>query len=117
MKKIAALALLLCSMSYGSGKISLQPSYYPEVNKFTPTVGIGIYEHLFWGLRYNGWTGFGLSPTVGQSVFWGTSRHDLEVWEGPVGIAAGFTLRHASQPSKVLEPYNDVHVKFTVQLW
>lgn len=119
MKRLLALVVMSLGLfALASGKISAQGSYYPSLHKTTPSFGLSIYESLFWGVSYNGWTGFGWQPRLSESaVLWAVSRHDLERWWGKLGVAAGFTIRHADQEGLELSSHPDVHLKVQYQLW
>lgn len=119
MKLLALALLLVSSLSFGSGKVAIEPAFYPRLDKVTPKIGLSIYEPLFMGFAYNAWTGVGWQPRASESaVFWLTSRHDIEKWFGDLGISVGFTFRHAEQQGVFeIEDQNDVHVKFQYKLW
>jgi hypothetical protein len=120
MKSTLAVLLFLSSAAFGSGKLSVQGNYFLDQKTLRPVIGFAIHEKLIGPISYSGWTGIGWQPKVGASdVFWVTSRHDLEVWLGNVGISTGITLRHAQQPlfDGEMSSEHDVHVKLVYKLW
>ena len=119
MKNIALFLVLVSSLCFGSGKLSVSPALYPGVDKLAASAGLAIYEPLFLGLNYNGWSGFGWQPRKGEATsFWATSRHDIETWIDRVGVGFGFTYRHASQPGVgELDAQSDLHCKLQYKLW
>lgn len=118
-KLVLGLMLLGGSMCFAGGKLSVQPSFYPRLEKVLPTVGFGIYEHLgIGGVALNLWTGVGWAPqNSGENVFWATSKAELEKWFGPLGVAVGGTYRHAEKNALDLAADHDVHAKLTYKLW
>lgn len=118
MKLLTAL-FVFSSLAFGSGKLSVQPAYYLKADKMAMQFGIGVYEPLFGGINYNQWTGYGWHPRVGEdAVGWFTTKHDLEVWDGNLGVAIGYTFQHASRPVDLIYSNDhNVHFKLSYKLW
>lgn len=117
MKKLLLIALLLPTLSFASGKITIQPGYYLGSKKVMPMGGLGIYEHLVGPLYYNSWTGAGLQPRNEGNLLWLSSKHDLEMYFGKVAVAVGVTYRKAEKGILEYPDESDVHVKLTYQIW
>lgn len=121
MKYLTIIMCLFSSLCFGSGKLSIEPMYFPKIEKVAPKVGFSIYEHLILGVNFSTWVGFGWQPRVAEdSVLWATARADLEKWFGGVGVSAGYTYRHAEQPGLggfEESGASDVHLRLQIQLW
>ena len=111
------LLLLVSSVASASGRISIQPNYWFNTKRWSPLVGLAVYEHIWRGrIAYNGWLGAGEQPFAGrESVWWYTMKHDIDVQFLPrLTISPGVQVNYIV-PWK--EVQGNVHAKLSVQLW
>lgn len=116
MKKLLLVLLFVSSTAFGSGKVSVQPNYWPHLNKVTPVVGLAIYEHISKGsVAYNSWTGLGDQPVLGkENVLWMTTKQEIEIYMGDLTVTPGIQINYIPETNDVLK---NVHVKVSAKLW
>jgi hypothetical protein len=111
---VSALALPI-HQAQASGKISGQVNYYTREEKVAPAFGLSIYEPLFLGLAYNGWTGVGSRPHFyDDSVTWFVTKHALETWIDDIGFSMGYQAEYNTNEGPVQHSAN---FKVSLKLW
>lgn len=128
MKKILFLGLLVSSMSFGSGKISLRPQYHLDASHeglkaLGATAGLGIYERFFSRFAANIWLGMGYRPSViAQDVnpengtVWFSTNTELDVdMSNKLVISPGLQLRYTPSFGGVHD--RSVSLKASYKLW
>lgn len=113
MKKFILSLLLLNNLSYGSGKITVEPRYFLDSGNVGYMVGFGVYESLFAGINYNMWTGIG---TNNQSTFF-HSRNDLEKHFGRLCVGVGISLNDSSGNIELLDGNTNAHLRISYKFW
>ena len=122
MTKLILLLLMLPTMAFASGKLSVEPSYDPVQDKSHLTFGLGVYESLGNDMAYNSWTGMGDSFDVDSNYRdWYATKHQVDFTDksGLVfspGVRVSY-LDHdylADTPKKVIP---EVYAKVSLELW
>lgn len=113
------LLVLLPTKALASGKISAEPTYYLKSEKFGGQLGMTIYEHMFWNLNYNQWTGGGIRPRFYEDgTFWFASKHDIDFNFGSLTVSPGYKFEFNNAESELVEGVeHSVHVKVSYKLW
>lgn len=122
MKKIIlSLCLLLSTQVFASGKLTMQPTYYPGVSdKPYAEIGLGVFEAI-WKNRiyFNHWSGVGEVPiNEDDTKKWFATKTDIDFvlrkdW-GMI-LSPGFKITNMFEENN--EMVDSYHLKLSVKLW
>lgn len=89
------LSLLVSSICFASGKLTLKPEQDLKTNAIKYAVGLAVHEHLYKGLYYKGWHGGG-DDQEDHSKDWLKTDNAIHLYIGHVGVGMGLSYTHAA---------------------